>query len=181
MDIVWRVVIVIVVTVIVNVSIFLSPRRRHELSNETSIELRYPLGFLIISIIGIALASMMVLVAINKDSLREALPPTIVSIPFLLLGLYILLELRKKIVLRPDGFYSHTPWKHDSFVPWSSIRVVRYSAVNDWFILDIGNSMHRISTHFVYFPAFLDGLMKNVEPSIWKAAIEKYARPKVAV
>lgn len=181
MDILFRAIIVFAVTLIVHVAVFLTPKKRHPLGNEESVELRYPLGILILSIIGVAITSVAILAVVNAGSFREAVAPILVAIPFLLMALYILLALRLRIIIRPDGFNYYSPWKNDSFVSWSEVLTMRYSSINDWFIVDTSSNRFRISTHLVYFTAFLDGLMKNVEPSIWEKAINKFAGNKLAV
>ncbi len=100
--------------------------------------LRYPSWFKIIILLCLILAAFMLGVAFTSSDLepREWAMVLTVGLFFLIGAFSLMIEVRKRIYLSPETIRSESPWTGSIESDWNSIKSVKFSSVNSWFVIE---------------------------------------------
>ena len=98
----------------------------------------------------------------------------------LLLGPAGLLEPRVCLQLDGDGIRGRTAWRGRRAIAWSEIAEVRWSTLNNAFVLRARNGAKLSVSRFLQgHEAVVAALEAKVPEPLWRRAVDRYARSKL--
>ncbi|HZZ80207.1 MAG TPA: hypothetical protein VFE62_16960 [Gemmataceae bacterium] len=85
-------------------------------------------------------------------------------------GLLLIEVMRTQIILTEDALTRFSPWSGPATLNWSEVERVRYSAVNQWFLVEGAGRTIRVSRHLTGVNIFADLARRKLATAAWSGA-----------
>lgn len=93
-------------------------------------------------------------------------------------GLLLIEVTRVQIVVTEEGITRFSPWSGLATLKWIDVERVRYSSVNQWFVVESAGGLIRISRHLEGIGEFAGTLKRKVAGERWASAASALAAAK---
>ena len=93
-------------------------------------------------------------------------------------GLLLIEVTRVQIVITEEGITRFSPWTGLATMTWIDVERVRYSSVNQWFVVESACGLIRVSRHLEGIGEFAGTLKRKVPGERWASAASALAAVK---
>jgi hypothetical protein len=137
-------------------------------------DMRYGTGLRCIAL-AIALAAPLVMIYViamfawNSDT-RVNIAGVALLGTSIIAGVLLIEVMRTQVVVTEDGLTRFSPWSAPSTLRWLEVERVRYSAVNQWFLVEGAGRTIRVSRHLTGVSVFADVVKRRLATNAWAGA-----------